>query len=205
MKCNQCNKPAMYQVGEGEAVKFLCNDCAFKHRALMDAQMEELHREYNMVASQIENTLGMYGVVPKYPLRPSPTVLAGNVSLHNIRISGGNVGVLNTGTIGRIDTAVSLIGHSGNPQEMEAAKALQALTEAVAGSAELTKQNKDAVLEILDLVASEATVPKEQRRCGAMLATIANISTIVGAACALQVTLGQYLPMLAALFQQKPG
>lgn len=152
--------------GENGTAIPLCLDCSVKYEALLERRMETVERQINFHTEQIERTVGLPGLGPRFPTRPPRAVLTGAVTLHNINISGGSVGVVNTGSIGRIDNAVGTIAKSGEPA---AAAAMKEITEAVANSGEMTPENKKRVLDSLSLVAAEATAPRDQRRGAAML------------------------------------
>lgn len=175
----------------------LCLDCALKYDTLMESQIERIERQLHHIADQAEAAVGFGGWATRPPPRARRTVIEGPTTLHNIHISGGNVGVVNSGTIGRIDSAVGSMARGG---EAEGADAIRKLTEAVAGSTELSEADKKKVLDNLSVVASEATVPKEERRGSTMLAVVENAATILEGATALWEFASTVLPAIRALF-----
>jgi hypothetical protein len=91
----------------------------------------------------------------------------GDTTFNNITIKDSTVGVVNTGYIGTVDSAISVLEDSG---DKAAADALRKLSEEVANATQISAQVKNDVLELLSVLAAEAAAPKEQRRSRAMLA-----------------------------------
>jgi hypothetical protein len=127
MRCQNCEKAAMFGVGPEGKIP-VCLDCYIKFSQAMDQQTENLERQLNYLATEMEMVFGMTGVIPRFPPRPPRTVLAGNMALNHIHVSNSSVGVLNTGTIGTIDGAVGVMHSTG---ERQAAEAFKQMTEAM--------------------------------------------------------------------------
>jgi hypothetical protein len=153
----------MYLVGpEGKEVP-LCLDCNLKHIQTLAIQNEQLEREMDFLTDHMEFTAGLpHGVLPRYPKKRTKIIQGGNVILNNIRISGSSIGVLNTGNLEMVDTAITVLGQ--NPETREVGAAISKLANAVAQSEELSPDNKNEAMETLSTVAAEATAPKEKRR-----------------------------------------
>ena len=69
------------------------------------------------------------------------------------------------------------------------------------GLAEVDAETKNKVLELVSVLASEATVPKENRRGTAMRTILAEWSSICSEVAALAPLYAQYAPAIIALFQ----
>jgi hypothetical protein len=100
----------------------------------------------------------------------------GGVTLNNIKIDRSVVGVLNTGTAEKIDSAVTVLKQA----DPDVARAVAALTEAFMNSPNLPPERKAAATEILSIIASEAVAPKEERRGAAVRTLLQELSTYAG-------------------------
>lgn len=198
MRCYQCPKPALFMVGDpGQAIP-LCLDCNSKFQEVIDRQMENSERMLNHLAAEMEATVGMSGLVPRFPpRRPRTVIQSGKVTMHNINIDRSNIGVVNTGYIGSVDSAVGSMRAAG---EANAADAFRGFTEKLLRLPDVDPKEKDAILELLSLLATEATMPPEKRRSSAMRTLLAELANLVsGIASAAQLH-AQYAPLIARLF-----
>lgn len=96
--------------------------------------------------------------------------------MNNIKIDRSVVGVLNTGTAEKIDSAVTVLKQA----DPDVARAVAALTEAFMNSPNLPPERKAAATEILSIIASEAVAPKEERRGAAVRTLLQELSTYAG-------------------------
>jgi hypothetical protein len=117
--------------------------------------------------------------------------------MNNIKIEGSTIGVLNTGTIQTVDAAVTVLNKSG---EQDAAGALTRVTEAIVKSDQISEADKNQLLELLSLVSTEATAPKEKRRAGAMRAIFGQISSLVSGTAAVAELWHKCQPVIKSLF-----
>jgi hypothetical protein len=125
----------------------LCLDCYIRLEDLHLRKLEDLEREYNLSVDRAEAITGMYGITPKFPERRPRTILrTGSVVLNNINVSNSEVGVLNTGTIQSVDSTVTVLKNEGNAQ---LAAAISVLSEAVIKSVEVSRDQKNQILELL--------------------------------------------------------
>ena len=115
-RCYNCGKPAMYLVGpEGKEVP-LCLDCNLKHTQMLAIQNEQLEREMDFLTDHMEFTAGLpSGVLPRYPKRQTKIIQGGTVTLNNIHVSDSNIGVLNTGNLEMVDSAITVLGQDPTP------------------------------------------------------------------------------------------
>lgn len=100
----------------------------------------------------------------------------GTMNFINIKIDRSAVGAINTGSVEKIDAALSDIKVSGD-NELE--RNLAAFTEGVVASEELSDGARKEILEQLTVVTEEATKPKESRSWGVLKAVVASISAAV--------------------------
>jgi hypothetical protein len=155
-----------------------------------------LERELNYLSAEMEAATGLRGIFPRYPERR--VIKAGDITMNNIKIDRSNVGVLNTGTIGTVDAAITVLRQSG---DQTVSAAIQALTEAIIADRTATEELKNQALEILSVLATEATAPKEQRRKAVIKTLVLELSTLLGGAAALEQLWHQHSPTLMSLFQ----
>jgi hypothetical protein len=189
-KCHQCNKAALYAVSEQQIP--LCLDCYHKVWQIQRDQLEMHEREINFISSEMEHAVGIPPVLPRYPERPRAVVLSGT-TLNNINIHRSVVGSVNTGVVERVDVAVSVALGEG---QTEVAAALKAITEAVASSSALQKDQKDEALEILATLSEDLTSPPERRRKSMAKTISARLATVLSVAADLTQLWAQYGPVL---------
>lgn len=185
----------MFLVGaEGSQVP-LCLDCNLKFAQMTTLQNDMLERQINYLTGVAEATVGLPGIMPKYPRRE--VVAVGNVTLNNIKVEGSTIGVLNTGTIGTVDSAVTALKQAG---DTDAATIFAGITEAVANDSQLRADVKNQILELLSVLSTEATAPKARRRSAAMMPLLERLATLMSGAAALAQLWSQYGSPLRQLF-----
>lgn len=195
MKCHNCSNQAMFLVGPEDARCPLCLDCHAKFVQTLALQNDMLEREMNYLVGMAEATVGFPGILPRFPQRQ--VVQMGDITLNNIKIDRSTIGVLNTGTIGTVDAAVTALQQTG---DTASAQIFKSLTEAVARDRQLTPETKNQILDLLSLLSTEATAPRERRRSGAMLPLLEKLSNLLSGAAALAQLWAQYGPALQRLF-----
>ena len=156
--CDQCGKPACYQVG---GVPF-CLHCMEKIRQLEQEEFERGVALLNYAQQALAIQAGQFGVnlpVPQVRL-PVRSVHTGATTLNNIRVEGSTVGAINTGQVQQLDAAVTFYRDVGNS---ELADALKELTQAVIDSSELEAQSRTDIVELLSHLTQEIRKPSSQR------------------------------------------
>lgn len=198
MKCANCQNLAVLLVGPESGRIPLCLDCNLKFQQAMELQQDQLIRTHNLLALEFNATAGLPGLCPTLPERPVQVLNLGGATLNNIKISNSNVGVVNTGTVAKVDAAVTVMRQSG---ENDAATAIAKLTEAVLASVDASDEQKRSIVELLSVLSTEATAPKPIRRGAAMRAIATEISTLTQGVAALSQLWQHYGPVITALFQ----
>jgi hypothetical protein len=192
-QCSQCNRPAMYMVGEHP----LCLQCNALHQNILDRQLAALERQQQQALDDMEMATGVRLPGRRRPQsQPQPIIVAGS-TFHSINIRDSNVGVANTGQLHQVDTAVSVIGRQGEPQ---LAGALKALTEAVVASTTMSAGTKQETVEILSTLASEATAPAAQRRGGVARTLLTRLRELLSVAADVAQVSQVAVPLIAAAF-----
>lgn len=177
MKCYNCDKNALYDVGEDGKQIPLCLDCYIKLKNIQLQQLEASRREINYLTDEMEFVGGIPGVLPKYPeLPPKYIIRSEGVTLNNINVNNSKIGVLNTGNIESVDSTVTVLKGSGNNQ---LASTITELTEAVIKSDKISNKQKNQIIELLSTLASEAVVPKEDRKTTVINAIFTKLSGIL--------------------------
>jgi len=115
-----------------------------------------------------------------------------------INISGGQVGVVNAGTIHTIEQNLSTVNEAGGKELVEAIKTL---TEAVIGSKDLNEGQRNEALENLEFLSSQAALPAENRsKSGVVSAIVGRLREVFSTAKDLSDIWTSYgQPLLAAL------
>jgi len=155
----------MYQVGDQNIP--LCLDCYFKFSQLEQQWVENNERMTNYLSDAMDDLGGLPPMGPRFPQRPRP-VNIGGVKLNNISVSNSVVGAINTGSIGSVDQSISALMQLGEPA---LAEAIKSLSEAILQSGDLTRNQRNELVEILSVLAREAATPKESR-CGTVVQTL---------------------------------
>lgn len=195
MKCQNCNKNALFSFGE-EETPLLCLDCWIRFQDSKIRYMEICERHINFAMDAMDDAVGIHGITPRYPERQT-IIHAGDMTLNNINVSNSEIGVLNTGTIASVDSTVTVMKTEGNT---ELASAVTALSEAIIKSAELTKDQKNETLEMLYSLSSEAVVPRESRKLGIVRALLSGLSGMLGDVASLSAAWEKVQPIFQQLF-----
>lgn len=137
----------------------LCLNCHTTYQQTLLAQQGELARCLNFVLSEAEAVTGVYGVMPRYEIE-QPVIQAGSTTFDNFKIDRSVIGAINTGRAQKIDVSLSKIN---TPENADLHDALASFTQSVVNSNEATNETKNAVLDLLEVITSEAAKPNEQR------------------------------------------
>jgi len=189
----------MYQVGQQNTP--LCLDCYFKFSQIQQREVENSERMVNYLSDQIASTVGMPPMGPRFPPRPQPVVVAGT-KLNNILVSNSVVGTINTGSIGTVDQSISALVQVGTP---ELAEALKSLSEAVLQSNDLTRNQRNEVIEALSVIAKEAVTPPEMRQNTVAQSMLENAIKITSLANDIGDVCQKWWPVLVAAFGAAKG
>ncbi len=105
-QCSQCSRPAMYVV-EGHP---LCLEHRAVHQDIVDRELAALENQRQQALEAMEMIAGVQlPRSPRPPPQPQPVIITGS-TFHSINIKVSNVGVVNTGQLRLVDTAISVIG-----------------------------------------------------------------------------------------------
>ncbi len=194
VKCYQCNTPAMYRVGDRQIP--LCLDCNLKFSQIQQQQIENNERMMNYLSDEMSAIVGLPPIGARFPSRPQPVILGG-VKLHNISVNNSVVGTINTGSIGTVDQSITALIHTGEPQLAEAVKAL---SESILQSGDLTRNQKNELIESLSVIAKEATAPHEARRSTVALSLLEKARKVTELARDIADACQKWWPILEGAF-----
>jgi len=183
VKCHNCEKLAIYAVGPVDQQVPLCLDCHLKLTQILAIQNDKLEREMNFIIAQAESVVGLHGVLPRFPERQVRVIQGGTMTLNNISVSNSAIGVLNTGNLEVVDSAISAL--KSDPATKEISDALKQLTNSIAAAQDLASEEKNEAIEILSVVASEATAPKNKRKASVVNRLLAQFPTLIQTSASL--------------------
>jgi hypothetical protein len=98
------------------------------------------------------------------------------MTLNNINVNNSSVGVLNTGNLEIVDSAITTL--KSNPQTHDIAGAIAKLTTAIS-NADLSPEIKNEAIEILSTVATEATAPENKRKSSVVKRLLSGLPTLI--------------------------
>jgi hypothetical protein len=173
----------------------LCLNCHTTYQQTVLAQQRELARGLNFALSEMESVTGMHGVMPRYEIE-QPVIRQGPTTFNNFKIDRSVVGAINTGRAHKMDVSLSNIN---TPESAELHDALASFTQSVMNSDEVTNNTKNAVLDLLEAITSEAAKPKEQRNQTLLTTILPKIPTLVSTATSLVALWDKIQPHLAHL------
>jgi len=153
------------------------------------------------LAERALDDMEMITGVPMRALRrsrpqPQPVVVTG-ATFNSINIRNSNVGVVNTGQLTQVDTAITVIARQGNQQ---LASALKSLTEAVMANTALAEPSKKEAIEILSTLGIEATAPPAQRKTGVARALMVRLKELLNVGADLAEVTQAAMDVIATAF-----
>ena len=189
----------MYQVGKQNIP--LCLDCYFKLAQIQQQQIENNERMMNYFSDEMAFSAGLPPMGPRFPPRPQPVVVAG-AKLQNIHVNNSVVGTINTGSIGTVDQSISALLQSGEPA---LAEAIKGLSEAILQSGDLTKNQKNELIESLSVISKEAATPKDARQNTVALSLLEKAMKVTALANDITNVCQKWWPVLLTVFAVAPG
>lgn len=181
--CSQCpTKPAIGEV----AGQPLCVDCYTKlqnaHAVAENARLHQLRHAMAMMSYSEDLMWSMSGI-PRPPgsrrVQIPEMPATGPVTLNNIKLDNSVVGAINTGNVRDIDVNLTQL-HSAGLDKLR--DAIGALTQAIVDDKQATTDERNALLEQVAFLSSQATVAVQERKPGmirAAIGAIANTATTI--------------------------
>jgi len=162
--CQECGKPAMYQLSSGALI---CLECIDRFQFEQNAAM------IRFLLGEIESSTGGLPLeIPKLVMHHQL------VTFNNIRADHSVVGAINTGQAQDIDVSLSYVKEIGDPALSEL---FQQFAQAVLDSRELDQATGKAIIEQLSFLVSQLLAKPEQKRAAVFGAVLKNIKEALSA------------------------
>lgn len=191
MKCSQCEKTAIYNLNNIP----LCLNCLERVKAIQQQELENNMQLANIAAAHLDMALPFGMKTPRFTI--PKRVQVNGPKMTNINISGGNIGVVNTGTVQRIDASINTIKSEGNA---EVAHAIAELTEAIASLEKISDEDRSKALELLSAVADEAEQPVNKRRSAVLKPILEGLATVLQTGAATADLWTKFGPIITNFF-----
>lgn len=176
--CTECGRPATWGSMDGRVR--LCEEHAKQHNETLTDALRSTAAMVNFYEREVAASLpGLYTPnyidIPAAPRRQEVTV-------NHITITGGTVGVVNTGVVEKINVEISTIESSGN---RELAIAAKEFGQAVVDSGDLDADAKRDITEQLEYLLAQVQTPPQERNRGLIRSAIGGIGRLVERAAQL--------------------
>ena len=155
------------------------------------------HTESRLAASSLFR-------VPNYITIPPPPSLGDTLTLNNIEVKESSVGIINTGTIKRIENLDASITLLMEGEKHELAKSLKCFTQLLLDS-EIGHHTKEEIAQQTEYLSSQAQMEPAQRSMGMVRSLLKGIKETVGTASALAEAWSKLQPLFEAAFQIPPS
>jgi len=192
MKCHQCSNVAMFQVGPQNIP--LCLSCNALMQQMIERNVQMLREEQNHAMDSID---AMFGIRTgaRYPTK-RPVVVSGG-TVNHIAISNSQVGILNTGNINNLNQTIDTLYAWAHK---DLADNIKSFSQAIIADKKLTDDQKEEVLESLDVITKELFQKPEVRK-KAVAKTLMTQIAAVAAVTADALSIWQILhPLLQKFF-----
>ena len=196
VKCVQCDKPAIMKYDNKIP---LCVDCYHKIAQAAFMEQQAQHNRLSWVAANLnflqqQLYVGHGGLLPlKQMAIPQPPSAGGSYTFSHIQVSDSAVGVINPGTLYTINTSIDVMQNRG---DTELATAIKDLTQEVVNSKEIQGDIRKEIAELLQFLASEATVSNEQRNKSVIKQVLERIGKLIPVATMLWSIWEKVQPLL---------
>ena len=170
MKCNQCEIPALYLIGEAKTP--LCLKCYSTHEQMTQKRIKENMKLLKYYDDAIAFHLG-YGPPPSI----GSTTSTGDITMNNIHIANSNIGIVNTGEIyaQNIQPHIQILAKN----EPNLANILENLSKSLIECKDISQTEKNDILELISSIAEESIKPPTQRRKRLVLTALEGIGRTV--------------------------
>jgi hypothetical protein len=202
MKCDQCERPAVFDYSQEEGKNLhLCLDCSHKLQAVLESQQSIRDRQWltnaamlNQANADMDAWYPVGTMSRMIPVAEIAKAMSKATVFNNIHVSNSNVGVLNTGDLARIDAYVTATG--GTEVEPIGQK-IAALTQAIVDAQEVDDATRKDLIELVQGLSQQLVGERKQSVMKAILTMIEERAKGAAAVVTLAKSLG---PMIASLF-----
>lgn len=157
MRCSQCQRPALYQVGEGDQSHALCLTC---WATIEDVQFRKWLQLSAMMNQSLDDMDSITPFMPskgRIPVAEIARAASRSKTYNNIHITNSNVGVINTGNLAKIDAAITI---SRDTDAEEFGARLKDLTDAILSEASLDGLLKQQMIEVVQAISDQVISSK---------------------------------------------
>lgn len=199
VKCYQCDKPAIIQYDKKIP---LCVDCYQKIAQATFMEQQVAHNRLSWMASNLnftqqELSAGAGWLIPPNRMEiPQPPSAGINYAYSNIQVSDSAIGVINPGTLYTINTSIDVMQRLG---DTDLASAIKDLTEEVVNSKDIQDEIKKEISELLQFLASEASVNKDTRNKSVVKQVLERIGQLIPVATTTWSIWEKVQPLLQSL------
>jgi hypothetical protein len=160
MKCQQCERPALYEFGDKSIP--LCIECYSKLAEANSKLAEANFQQFLMHAAMANQALDQISFIAPFASRGGRIPVAaiagafrrGSVS-NNFNVTNSQIGVINTGDLRRIDAAITLT--AGTDAEAVGHQ-LKELTQAIIDAQDMAAETKKELVELIQALSDEIVV-----------------------------------------------
>lgn len=165
--CGNCGKPAYMTLNDFP----VCIDCKFKHDQGQWMQMSQAIALTNHADRELALMAGMPHLANpiEIPRAPMPPITYNNQS---VTVTGGNVGVINTGNVNEIQVNLQSLTESGAGVLVDP---LKQLTEAILSAQDADVASKNELLEQVAVLTEQAKAKPEERKGGMVKAVFSAV------------------------------
>lgn len=146
----------MYKLRSGVP---LCLNCYEKFSRINQADLTLLAAYQNQLLDDMDELTG----IPSYARYkiPQPIIYKDNKMQNFIKVDKSIIGLINTGTLNSLNQSMNNINNNINP---ELASMLSIFTKAILESKEIEENNKNQILEELDFITEQISLPDKLRK-----------------------------------------
>lgn len=198
-QCSQCDKQAIEKYNES----YLCLDCLERISKIQYQRQEARHREilYNMQSANaaVEDMNAIIGYpLHKPPYDLSPFKEGHRMNVNTITLNDSVVGVISTAEVGSINVNLEKVKFQENG--LEAANGIHRFMEVVLSCQDLDVARKNEILEQLEMLSEQASLPTQERKPGLVKAALSGIKESASTVGLLATTWQQIEPIFKSFF-----
>jgi hypothetical protein len=153
MKCCQCPRLALYDIGDGKRSVPLCLACYAVAEDVNFRNWLKAAAMLNQASDELDARLPFGPPSGRIPVSDIARATSGSRTYNNINISNSKVGVLNTGNLARIDAAITM---SQGTELEEFGARLKDLTDTIISASELNSQLRQEMVELAQAISDQA-------------------------------------------------
>ena len=150
MKCHQCERPALYLIQDGKIP--ICLHCSHKMEEISHMRFLRNAAMMNQAQDDLDAALGIPTSPGRIPVSSLALAMKKQPTLNNISISNSQIGVLNTGSIEKIDAAITL--SKGTDAEI-VARHINNLIDAVTQSNDIDNNEKNEIIDLAESLSDQ--------------------------------------------------